>query len=57
MEIVLMNFGIDVCCFVEALGTVFLVFWALKKQAWNEGSFGDATNLSSGSGYVDQLPI
>ena len=24
------NFGVEFCCFLKALGAVFLVFWALK---------------------------
>ena len=28
----LMNFGVDFCCLLEALGAVFLIFWALKTR-------------------------
>ena len=35
-----MDFGIDFCCFWEALGAAFLVFWALTRLKINE--FWDA---------------
>ena len=31
-KLFLMNSGMDFCCFLEALGAVFLVFWALETE-------------------------
>ena len=42
MEIVFMDFGIDFCCFLEALGAAFLVVWALKTSLKINGFCDDA---------------
>ena len=34
-----MNFGVDVCRFLEALGAGFLVFWALKTSLKSDGFY------------------
>ena len=52
-----MNFGIASCCFLEALGAAFLVFWALETDLKIEGFFWVVTHPEFGIWRRDQRLI
>ena len=44
MKIVFMDFGIDVCCFLEAIGSGFSACFGVENRLENEAFFSDITD-------------